>query len=70
MSIKDEILQYRARENLSQLAFAERVGLSKGTIAGIEAGTQTPTPLTVTKIRLLINQEEENNDTVRDQRGD
>ena len=32
MSIKDEILQYRARENLSQLAFAERVGLSKGTL--------------------------------------
>ena len=64
MSIADEILMYRAQENLSQLAFAQRAGLSKGTISGIESGAQKPTPRTEMKIRLLINKEKIENDTL------
>lgn len=59
MSLKDEILRYRARENLSQLAFAQRVGVSKGTISGIEDGTREPTPRTAMKIKMVIHNEQE-----------
>ena len=57
-SIADEILMYRAQENLSQAAFAQRAGLSKGTISGIESGVQKPTPRTEMKIRLVITKKE------------
>lgn len=62
MSLKDEILRYRARENLSQVDFAARVGLSKTTIVSIELGRQKPTQRTETKIRMLL--EEAKNESI------
>ena len=59
MNLKDEILRYRAQENLSQVDFAARVGVSKTTIVGIELGRQSPTQKTTTKIRMVIEAKEE-----------
>ena len=59
MSLKDEILRFRARENLSQVDFASKVGVSKTTIVGIELGRQAPTQRTEAKIRMVIEKEEQ-----------
>lgn len=56
--LPDRILEYRAKENLSQAAFAKRVGVSVQTINSIENGAQEPGKLTRAKIELVIGKEE------------
>lgn len=56
--LPDRILEYRAKENLSQAAFAKRVGVSVQTINSIENGSQEPGKLTRAKIELVIGKEE------------
>lgn len=55
--LPDRILEYRARQNLSQAAFAKRVGVSVQTINSIENGSQEPGKLTKAKIELVIGKE-------------
>ena len=56
--LPDRILEYRAKENLSQAALAKRVGVSVQTINSIENGSQEPGKLTRAKIELVIGKEE------------
>lgn len=56
MDIAKVIIDYRARHNLSQKAFAELVGLHFNTIYSIEAG-EKPRATTVSKIQQLIDKE-------------
>ena len=58
MKLPDRILEYRAKENLSQAALAKRVGVSVQTINSIENGSQEPGKLTKAKIELVIGKEE------------
>ena len=58
MKLPDRILEYRAKENLSQAALAKRVGVSVQTINSIENGSQYPGKLTKAKIELVIGKEE------------
>lgn len=53
------MLDYRARENLSQTAAAEKAGVSYQTWNSVENGKQTPTRLTESKIRNLCEKKED-----------
>lgn len=55
--LAEAIVNYRARERLSQKEFAARVGVSAQTIWNIETGQQSPSRCTVAKIMLVINGE-------------
>lgn len=57
MKLKDAVLTYRARNNMTQNDFAQKVGLSRSTIARFESGKYNPTPLTEAKIKIIIEGE-------------
>ena len=58
MSLKDDMIRYRAKNRLSQRELAQKCGLSLQTINTIENEVQTPSAVTVEKIRLVIGEEE------------
>ena len=58
--LKDDILTFRARNNLSQKKFAQLCGLSIMTINAIENDIQEPTKVTREKIRLVLSGEKNN----------
>lgn len=49
------MIEYRAKERISQKELAERVGVSVQTINSIENGLQDPSKVTEAKINLVIN---------------
>ena len=55
MTLGEEILMYRAMNNMTQDEFAKMVGISKLTILQIEKGYRTPRPTTEIKIRMAMN---------------
>lgn len=59
MTLQDRIVEYRARERITQSEFAERAGLSVQTICSVENGSQEPSRVTKAKIELVIGKEEE-----------
>ena len=59
MTLQERILNYRAKERISQKEMAERCGVSYQTINSVENGTQEPSRLTQAKIELVIGKEEE-----------
>ncbi len=50
----DMMVQYRARNNLSQTEFAKRIGVSLATVINIETGRRGPSKTTKVKILDLI----------------
>ena len=54
MKLAQEILIYRAKNNISQEEMAKRCNVTKQTIFNLEHEIQDPTKLTETKIRLVI----------------
>ena len=62
MTIQEEMLNYRAKENISQTELAKRCGVSVQTINSIENGLQDPSKLTRAKIYLIIKTESEKED--------
>lgn len=56
--IREEMIKYRARENISMKEMAERCKVSLQTIYSIENGTQEPSRLTREKIRLVLDKGE------------
>lgn len=50
------MIDYRAKENISQKALAERVGVTVQTINSIENGLQEPSKLTEAKINRVIGE--------------
>jgi DNA-binding XRE family transcriptional regulator len=57
-TLQDRMLQYRAKERISQQELADKCGVSKQTIYSIENGLQTPSKVTVTKIELVVGRDE------------
>ena len=53
---REKILDYRARNNISQYKFAELCKLTVQTVCNIENGVQSPSKLTKKKILNLIEQ--------------
>ena len=58
MSLKERILNYRARHNMSQEDFANKCQVNVMTINTIETGKRKPTQLTVTKIEMILREDE------------
>ena len=50
MALKDQMIRFRAKHNLSQDALASKAGVSKQTIYMIETGQQNPSRRTEQKI--------------------
>lgn len=61
MELKDEILRYRAKHNLSLRDMAKECGISTQTLCSVENGIQNPSKLTEGKIRILLEQDGKNN---------
>lgn len=57
MSLKQDMVRYRAKERISQSELAKRCGLSLQTINSVENENQKPSDLTEAKIRLVIGDE-------------
>ena len=55
VNLSQEILMYRAKNNISQAEMANRCRVTKQTIFNIEHELQDPTKLTETKIRLVLS---------------
>lgn len=55
--LRERMIYYRAKHKITQKELADRVGVSLQTINSIETGTQTPSKVTVAKIRLVIDAE-------------
>lgn len=58
-NLREQILIYRAKYNLSQGKFANLCKLTSQTICNIENGTQEPSKLTRQKILNIIKEEKE-----------
>lgn len=59
MTLQERMIQYRAKERISQKELAERCGVSYQTINSVENGTQDPSKVTQAKIELVINETKE-----------
>ena len=59
MTLQERMVQYRAKERISQTELAERCGLSYQTINSVENGTQDPSKVTQAKIELIVGKEQE-----------
>ena len=55
--LRQKILDYRARHNISQYKFAELCNLTPQTVCNIENGVQEPSKLTKRKILNVIEKE-------------
>ena len=54
MTLQERMLDYRARERISQTELANRCGLSLQTICNVENGVQSPSKVSEKKIRLVL----------------
>lgn len=59
MKLGDQMLDFRARNNMSQRELAEKAKVGIRAISLIERGLQEPSRLTRRKIELAIGEEEE-----------
>lgn len=55
--LREKMLDYRAKNNISQYRFAELCKLTPQTVCNIENGTQAPSKLTKQKILNVIEGE-------------
>lgn len=58
MALQERMIEYRAKERISQQELADRCGVSKQTINSIETGMQDPSRITLAKIELVIGKEQ------------
>lgn len=56
-TLQERMVEYRAKENISQTELAKRCNLTVQTINSVENGIQDPSKLTQTKIELVIGKE-------------
>lgn len=59
MTLQERMIEYRAKERITQSELAERAGLTIQTINQVENGRQEPGKMTVAKIELVIGKENE-----------
>lgn len=58
-ALQKAMINYRAKERISQEELADRCGLSRVYINAVENGTKTPSLVTETKIRLVVDDKED-----------
>ena len=54
MTLQEQMLRFRAEHNISQSTLAQMCKLSVQTVNSIENGLQTPSKLTVAKIKMAM----------------
>lgn len=59
MSLREEMVRYRAKERISQSELAKRCGLSLQTINSIENENQTPSEITLMKIKMVVEEKKD-----------
>lgn len=59
MSLRDLMINYRAKERITQEELAQRCGLSRKWVNQIENGKLLPSPVTEAKIRIAIGADKE-----------
>lgn len=57
-TLQERMLNYRAKERITQVEMANRVGVTVQTINAVENGNQEPSKITTAKIELVIGKEE------------
>lgn len=57
MTLQERMIEYRAKERITQSELAERCGLSYQTLNSIEQGKKDPSKVTRAKIELVIGKE-------------
>lgn len=57
-NLSEDMIKYRAKENISQTELAHRCGISLQTVNSVERGQQTPSRVTEEKIRLIVGRED------------
>lgn len=57
MTLQDRMIEYRAKERISQTQLAERCGVSYTTLNLIERGKLKPSKIILAKIELVIGKE-------------
>ena len=70
MSLQDRMIEYRARERISQVELANRAGVTVQTINSVENGKQDPSKITIAKIELVIGKGEESNESIEEVKED
>jgi len=58
MTLQDRMVDYRAKERISQTELAKRCGVSYATINAVENSIQEPSRLTKAKIEMVVGKEE------------
>ena len=58
MTLQDRMIEYRAKERITQGQLAEKCGISCQTLNSIEQGKQAPSKVTLAKIELVIGKEQ------------
>ena len=59
MSLQDRMIQYRAKERITQAELAQRCGISVQTICSVENGSQDPSKVTHAKIELVVGKDKD-----------
>lgn len=59
MTLQERMIEYRAKNDITQRELAEKVGVSVQTINSVENGTQTPAKVTQAKIELVVGKDKE-----------
>ena len=59
MNLQERMIEYRARERITQVELAERCGVSVQTVCAVENGHQDPGKVTLAKIELVVGKEEQ-----------
>lgn len=57
MTLQERMIEYRAKNDITQRELAEKIGVSVQTINSVENGTQTPSKVTQAKIELVVGKE-------------
>lgn len=58
MTLQERMVEYRAKNRLTQTQLADKCGISYQTLNSIEQGRQEPSKVTRAKIELVIGKEE------------
>lgn len=58
-NLSEDIVMYRAKERITQEELGKRCGLTAQTIMNIENGNANPSKTTIARIRLVIDEREE-----------
>lgn len=61
MLLWEEVLNYRAKNDMSMESFAKKAGITKQTLISIEKYQRQPTRLTERKIRLAMEEDNKEN---------